>query len=58
MFVADINPTNDHSYSLVVQTEPEVEVETVVAGSEPRVELGELWGRCCDFVVFNAGKNR
>jgi hypothetical protein len=28
MFVADINPANDHSYSLKVQTEPEVEVET------------------------------
>ena len=27
--MADIRPCNDHSYSLVVQTEPEVEVETV-----------------------------
>ncbi len=28
-FLADIRPCNDHSYSLVVQTEPEVEIETV-----------------------------
>jgi hypothetical protein len=27
--LADIRPCNDHSYSLVVQTEPEVEIETV-----------------------------
>ena len=30
LFVADINPANDHSYSLKVQTVPEVEIETVV----------------------------
>ena len=29
-FLAEINPSNsDHTYSLVVQTEPEVEIETI-----------------------------
>ena len=43
LFVADINPANDHSYSLKVQTEPEVEIETVVEDAVPTSAVISGW---------------
>ena len=45
LFVADINPANDHSYSLKVQTVPEVEIETVIDTVVPTTSTIDMTGR-------------
>ena len=45
-FLAEINPSNsDHTYSLVVQTEPEVEIETddVTTEHSGNQHCGKIW---------------